>query len=144
MNYPSYNYMPRFGPQTASPAFYGGVASVPAYAPQSAPAPASVGSAGGFGVQPGSTREQALAVIADPLAAGVLLPDLAHGVIYMKRFNPQTGTSDFAEFICEQPQAAANSGAVVTVEMMNAALDQLRAELTSGRGRGKREASDGE
>lgn len=144
MNYPSYGYAPRFGPQTASPAFYGGVASVPAYAPQSAPAPAAVGGSGGFGVQPVSSREEALAVIADPLAAGVLLPDLGHGVIYVKRFNPQTGISDFAEFVCAQPQPAPDGGGVVTVEMLNNAMEKLRAELASSRSRGKQEAVDGE
>ena len=133
MNYSPYGYSPVFAPQRPSGAFYGGTAPIPAYAPQSAPAPQNGQISAGFAVQPVTSREEALAVIADPLAAGVLLPDLGHGVIYMKRFNPNTGASDFGEFRLAQPAA---ENPVETVEYVSrkdfeAALAQLRAELAA-------------
>ena len=69
------------------------------------------------------------------LSAGVLLPDLAHGVIYVKRFNPNTGASDFGEFQLVQPQQAApvekavETPEYVTVRHFEEALAQLRSEL---------------
>lgn len=144
MNYQPYGYYPRYGAAAPAPAFYGGVAPVPAPAAQSATAAATGGISPGFAVQPVSSKEEALAVIADPMASGVLLPDLAHGVIYVKRFNPQTGTSDFGEFALVQQPAATENGAVVTVEMLNSAMEKLRAEFAAKGGRGKREAGNDE
>ena len=131
MNYPGYGYNPGFAPQRPSGAFYGGVPPVPVYAPQSAPAPQNGQISAGFGVQSVTGREEALAVIADPMSAGVLLPDLGHGVIYFKRFNPNTGTSDFAEFALVQPRVenAPEPEPFVTRKDFEAALAQLRAEL---------------
>lgn len=141
MNYPAYGYNARFnagfGPQMPSTGFSGAMGyPSPQMAPQNAPAPVSAPSAGGFHVQPVSSREEALAVIADPLSAGVLLPNLAHGVIYMKRFNPNTGASDFGEFALMQPQQAApveppvEKPDYLTRKEFEDAMAQLRAELT--------------
>ena len=148
MNYSPYGYNPRFAPQMAAPAFYGGVApAVAGMAPQSAPVAAGGQVSGGFAVQPVSSREEALAVIADPLVSGVLLPDLGHGVIYMKRFNPQTGTSDFGEFVLVQPKpvpepSAAPQPELVTVDVFNSTVEKLREEIRSVKaGRGKREVA---
>ena len=144
MNYFPYGYNPRFAPQMAAPAFYGGVAPVAGMAPQSAPVAAGGQVSGGFAVQPVTSREEALAVIADPLVSGVLLPDLGHGVIYMKRFNTQTGTSDFGEFLFApaQPAAQEEKAEVVTVDVFNATVEKLRAEIAAVRGgRGKREVA---
>lgn len=135
MNYSAFGYNPRFAPQMAAPAFYGAPAPVPAFQPASAPAPQNGQTGAIFGVQPVTSREEAVAVIADPLSAGVLLPDLAHGVIYVKRFNPNTGASDFGEFQLVQPQQAAPvEKAVETTEYVTRrdfddALAQLRSEL---------------
>lgn len=140
MNYPTYGYNPGFGAQRPAGAFWGGAAPVPAYMPQSAPAPQSGQMAGNFVVQPVTSREEALAVIADPMSAGVLLPDLPHGVIYIKRFNPNTGTSDFGEFAFVQPKAAVETPVensdYLTRKEFEDALAQLRAELTP---KGKRQ-----
>lgn len=147
MNYQPFGYNPRFAPQMAAPAFYGNPTPIPAFQPASAPAPQNGQTQGIFGVQPVTSREEALAVIADPLSAGVLLPDLSHGVIYVKRFNPNTGTSDFGEFAFVQPQQAApvEKPAVpqeyVTRKDFEDALAQLRAELTP-RSKKKEAASD--
>lgn len=55
-----------------------------------------------FSCKPVTSREEALAMQTDFLAAGTIMPDLSHGVIYLKRFNPNTGASDFIEFACQQ------------------------------------------
>ena len=146
MNYQPFGYSPRFAPQMAAPAFYGNPTPIPAFQPASAPAPQNGQTQGIFGVQPVTSREEALAVIADPLSAGVLLPDLSHGVIYVKRFNPNTGASDFGEFQLVQPQAAPVENKVETPEYVTRkdfedALAQLRSEFAS-RGRKKEAVSD--
>ena len=144
MNYPAYGYNLGFAPQRPSGAFYGGMAPVPAYAQQSAPAPQNGQISPGFCVQSVTGREEALAVIADPMSAGVLLPDLAHGVIYLKRFNPNTGTSDFLEFSYVQPVQAVETTVeksdFITRKDFEDALAQLRAELSAKPAKGKREA----
>ena len=133
MNYPTFGYNPRFAPQMAAPAFYGAPAPVPAFQPASAPVPQNGQNGALFGVQPVTSREEAVAVIADPLSAGVLLPDLAHGVIYVKRFNPNTGASDFGEFAYVQSrpnvEAPVENGDYLTRKEFENALIQLRSEL---------------
>lgn len=66
----------------------------------------------GYRVQPVTGREEALAVPVDYLGAGTLLPDLAHGVIYLKRFNGNTGASDFLTFAYAAPQQDEHPGQV--------------------------------
>ena len=146
MNYFNYGYNPGFSPQRPAGAFYGAPAPAPAFQPASAPAPQNGQTAALFAVQPVTSREEAVAVIADPMSAGVLLPDLAHGVIYVKRFNPNTGASDFGEFQLVQPQAASVEKSVDTPEYVTRkdfedALAQLRAELTP-RAKRKEAAAD--
>ena len=68
------------------------------------------------------------------MSSGVLLPDLSHGVIYLKRFNPNTGASDFGEFAFVPPKQAETGPAenpdYLTRKEFETALAQLRAELT--------------
>lgn len=92
---------------------------------------------GSFWVQPVTSREEALAVIADPMSPGVLLPDLGHGVIFVKRFNPNTGASDFGEFRLAQPAPQEAPPEYITRADLDTALAQLKGELTA-RGGGKR------
>ena len=150
MNYPSYNpygFNPGFGAQGRPGAFsaplgYPG----PQMAPAAPPAPAQAQTAGGFMVQPVTGREEALAVIADPLSAGVLMPDLGHGVIYLKRFNTQTGASDFGEFAFVQPRqegAAQNSEAYVPLTTFNSTVEQLRTEIAAARRAGGKTGKGG-
>lgn len=147
MQRPYYGYNPMFAPQMPSVGF-----SAPLGYPnaqmtsQSAPAPVSAPTTAVFNVQPVSSREEALAVIADPLSSGVLLPDLGHGVVYMKRFNPNTGASDFAEFALVEPKAAVETPVEksewITRKDLEDALAQLRSELTPRSGKRKEAAAD--
>lgn len=57
-----------------------------------------------FACHPVGSREEAIAAQTDYFSAGLVMPDLSHGAIYLKRFNQQTGASDFFEFRMEQPE----------------------------------------
>lgn len=52
----------------------------------------------GFACHPVTSREEAVAAQTDYFSAGLVMPDLGHGMIYLKRFNANTGASDFFEF----------------------------------------------
>ncbi len=64
---------------------------------------------GGYSCRPVTCREEAVAAQVEYFSAGLIMPDLSHGVIYLKRFNSNTGASDFNEFkYCPpQPEMAA-------------------------------------
>ena len=61
-----------------------------------------VGQSQGFIVRPVTSREEAVAAQVDFFGPGTLMPDLAHGTIYLKRFNQNTGSSDMFVFSVEQ------------------------------------------
>lgn len=106
---PAYGYNPGFAPQGRPVSFPMAPWYAAAQMQPAQPSALTAASAPVYAVQPVTRKEEALAVIADPLSPGVLMPDLDHGVIYVKRFNPNTGTSDFAEFSLAAPQAAQES-----------------------------------
>ena len=58
-----------------------------------------------YQARPVTSREEALGQQVDFFGPGTLMPDLAHGIVYLKRFNPNTGASDLFEFRAAQPEA---------------------------------------
>lgn len=113
MDYPQYYQQP---PQQPQQQFYGGYQR-PMQQVQQAPP--------GYVCKPVTSREEAVATSTDYFSLGVVMPDLEHGMIYLKRFNQQTGSSDFFEFQRYIPERSA------PVEYATKAdLDALRAELT--------------
>lgn len=58
----------------------------------------------GYSTRPVTSREEALGAQVDFFGPGTLMPDLAHGVIYLKRFNANTGASDLFEFRAAEQQ----------------------------------------
>lgn len=56
-----------------------------------------------FTCRPVTSKEEALGVQADYLSAGTIMPDLGHGMIYLKRFDTNTGLSTLTEFSMIQP-----------------------------------------
>lgn len=58
-----------------------------------------------FYCRPVASREEALAVPVDFMGAPMFFPDLAHNVVYMKRFNTNTGSADVFEFHGTQQEA---------------------------------------
>lgn len=69
----------------------------------------------GFTVRPVASREEAMAVQTDFWGAGILLPCLGQGIIFLKRFNPNTGASDLLEFAYTPPQQ--NTTQYVTLDV---------------------------
>lgn len=65
---------------------------------------------GGYICRPVTCREEAVAAQVDYFSAGIVMPDLAHGVIYLKRFDPNTGASSFLDFKYAPPAPPIESG----------------------------------
>ena len=76
---------------------------------------------GEFLCRPVTCREEAVGAQVDYFSP-LVMPDLGHGVIYLKRFNPQTGSSDFVEFRASQPEAPPQ---FVTMEEFNAFREEV-------------------
>lgn len=77
-----------------------------------------------YQARPVTSREEALGAQVDFFGLGMLMPDLAHGIVYLKRFNQNTGASDLFEFrlaepVQEAPASATNSGE----------LDEIKANI---------------
>ena len=102
----------------------------------------------GFICRPVTSREEALATPCDFMAAGVIMPDMAHGMIYLKRFNSQTGASDFADFAYTPPTAPAKDTADYTpradFDKLCAAFAALQTEVEKMKNpaKGKKEVTE--
>ena len=75
--------------------------------------------------KPVTSREEAVAASTDYFSLGVVMPDLGHGMVYLKRFNQQTGASDFFDFKLFTPEQAPSVEYATKSD-----LEALRAELT--------------
>lgn len=64
-----------------------------------------------FFCRPVASKEEALGVPVDFMGAPMFFPDLAHNVVYMKRFNTTTGAADIFEFHGQQVQEQLSSTA---------------------------------
>ena len=80
-----------------------------------------------YQARPVTSREEALGQQVDFFGAGVLMPDLAHGIVYLKRFNQQTGASDLYEFRLSQPDA--QSEQPNELEEIRASIKRLEDEI---------------
>lgn len=78
-----------------------------------------------FACRPVASREEAVAVQTDYFSAGTVMPDIGHGVVYMKRFNPTTGASDFYTFVLQKEMAASPAPVYATAQE----VAELRAEI---------------
>lgn len=89
--------------------YMGNYSPINPYVQQPAQMPQNMSQNAAFACRPVTSREEAVAVQADYFGPGTLMPDLGHGIIYLKRFNPNTGASDFVEFrlaVPEEPKPA--------------------------------------
>lgn len=85
-----------------------------------------------FFCRPVASKEEALGVPVDFMGAPMFFPDLAHNVVYMKRFNTTTGAADIYEFRGQQEQPSAPTPSFVPLDEFNAmkdTIDQLKAEI---------------
>lgn len=124
MNYPTYYTPYNYAPYQPQQARLDGT-GVTAPQMQNAQQSANIGQSGGFLVRPVTGREEAVAVPVDFLGPGTLMPDLPHGTIYLKRFNPQTGSSEFYAFVLPPPEPEPDPVQYATRQD----LDALREEI---------------
>lgn len=108
--------MPQNGPQIAQGAFQ---------------ASGSVNGAGNFACRPVTSKEEAMAVQVDFLGPGTIMPDLGHGLIYLKRFNSNTGACDIYEFSAQTPKKEGAPVRYATIEDLNALREEM-AQLRKG------------
>lgn len=78
-----------------------------------------------FFCRPVASREEALGVPVDFMGSPMFFPDLAHGVIYMKRFNTNTGAADIFEFHGQQEQPNAPSPSFAPLDEFNATKETI-------------------
>lgn len=78
-----------------------------------------------FACRPVTSREEAIAAQTDYFSSGLVMPDLAHGIIWLKRFNPNTGASDFYEFHLAQPEQP-KAPEYVTREEFNEFVNRMK------------------
>ncbi len=78
----------------------------------------------GIQARPVTGREEAVAAAVFP-GTPMLFLDRAHGAVYYKAIDPQTGAAEFVDFIVPQPVPQPAPPQYVTVEM----FDQWRSEI---------------
>lgn len=66
----------------------------------------------GYVCRPVTSREEAVAVTVDFLGPGTIMPDFSHGMIYFKRFNPNSGGAEFFDFSVQPPPQAKQSAPI--------------------------------
>lgn len=99
-----------------------------------------------FVCRPVASKEEALGVPVDFMGSPMFFPDLAHNVIYVKRFNTNTGAADVFEFHGAQEQAPPPSFAPLDeFNAMKDAIVRLQNEveqLKKPAGRAKKSDTD--
>lgn len=89
----------------------------------------------GYNCRPVTSREEAVGAPTNYVGPGDVFVDIGHGMMYLKRFNPQTGTSDFLDFARVAPAAAAPAPApqpsqdYISAAAFNAVIKRLSDEL---------------
>lgn len=102
MSYPT--YYPQYAPQMPYQPFRADQGQAYPQAPQmavQAAQPPAAGQTVGFLTRPVTSKEEALGIPVDFFAPGTIMPDLAHGKIYLKKFNQNTGAGDLFVFALE-------------------------------------------
>lgn len=89
---------------------------------------------GGFVCRPVSSRAEAEAFPVDFMGAPMFFPDMSSDKIYLKRWNANTGSADFAEYIraVDVPAAAPKDGFAEIREMFGAINEKLDAFKRGG------------
>ena len=84
-----------------------------------------------FACRPVTSREEAVASPADFMRP-LIMPDLAHGMVYIKRFNPSTGASDILDFAQRSGDNAASALDYVTRQEFDRFCADLMRRITRG------------
>lgn len=91
-----------------------------------------------------TSREEALGVPVDFMGGVTVLPDLSHGRIYTKVFNPQTGSADFVEFRAApraESQEKGPDASTEAIEELSGRVAALEEEIRQAKRRGAITAS---
>ena len=100
-----YGYNPyQFYPQGQQMQYQSPQTYIGSQIPQQPQQPSMQTQQNGYTCRPVTSREEAVAVQTDYFSPGTIMPDLGHGMVYIKRFNQNTGSSDFLSFRYEQDQ----------------------------------------
>lgn len=139
MSYPQYNY-PAYGSYSPAAPYAPRIDATPAFQQPTQPVqqPQSITTLSSFVCRPVASKEEAMGVPVDFMGNPMFFPDLAHGVIYMKRFNTNTGSADMFEFRSSEPNSDRNEAPTTAspefaplsdVMDMKDAISKLRADV---------------
>lgn len=148
MNYPYYN--PYYGAQMPSQARP--VEMGQNYIQQQNVAPVqSVGQAQGISPysRPVSSKEEAMAVGADFSGAPMIFPDMAHNAVYVKRWDFQTGSAVFVEYLPKDTVPEATAAVYATqgdfkelAEKLTERMEDIEADIERLKKKGAKKNDD--
>ena len=78
-----------------------------------------------FFCRPVASKEEALGVPVDFMGSPMFFPDLAHNVVYMKRFNTTTGAADIFEFHGQQERPSPPAPSFAPLDEFNATKETI-------------------
>lgn len=90
--------------------------------------------AAGYVCRPVTSREEAVAVTVDFLGPGTIMPDFGHGMIYFKRFNPNSGGAEFFVFSVQPPPQPQQSAPLAQEYDPRGDIEALRSDFNVLRG----------
>lgn len=143
-NYPQYSYQPQ--PMSFQPQGMGYQPQMPpVYQPPQYPAAQQQNQQEQFYCRPVASAEEARAVPVDFNGKPMLFPQLNAGRIYVKIFDPGSGSAIFREFRMAEPEAEPQAPAVSfapmsVVEEMRQTIAELQNEVRQMKAGGKRKA----
>lgn len=101
----------------------------------------------GYTAIPVTSKEEALAVPVDYFSLGKVMIDLNHGVVYLKRFNANTGASDFFRFTFSPEEQTSGTQQIAGLQQEDLQpiwdeINKLKEELEKSKGKaGRRNVS---
>ena len=75
-----------------------------------------------------------MAVTVDFLGPGTIMPDFGHGMIYFKRFNPNSGGAEFFVFSVQPPPQPQQSAPLAQEYDPRGDIEALRGDFNALRG----------
>lgn len=102
----------------------------------------------GYVCRPVTSREEAVASQVDFLGPGTIMPDFGHGMIYFKRFNPNSGGAEFFDFSVQPPPQSQQTAPMAQgydprgdIEALRGDFNTLRGELEEMKKAGQKRTS---
>ena len=103
----------------------------------------------GYSAIPVTSKEEALAVPVEYFSLGKVMVDLTHGTVYLKRFNPNTGASDFYRFVYTPEEKTSATTQMVGLQREDLdplweEINKLKDELEKSKGKVRNNVSTDE